>query len=142
MVKTVEWENYHPIRKPITPDLKVDKVIDKGWRFLFTMKQNEYFVFPNEATGFIPSEVDLTDEANYGIISPNLYRVQKMSRIEKGTSVSRDYWFRHHLETILNDDSRLKNSAFKRINSLKPLEGIIKVRINSTGKIVAVGEYD
>ena len=115
---------------------------DKGWRFLFTMKQNEYFVFPNEATGFIPSEVDLTDEANYGIISPNLYRVQKMSRIEKGTSVSRDYWFRHHLETILNDDSRLKNSAFKRINSLKPLEGIIKVRINSIGKMVAVGEYD
>jgi hypothetical protein len=49
---------------------------------------------------------------------------------------------RHHLETILNDDSRLKNSAFKRINSLKPLEGIIKVRINSIGKIVAVGEYD
>ena len=142
LVKTIEWENYHPIRKPITPDLKVDKVIDKGWRFLFTIKQNEYFVFPNEATGFIPSEVDLTDEANYGIISPNLYRVQKMSRIEKGTSVSRDYWFRHHLETILNDDSRLKNSAFKRINSLKPLEGIIKVRINSIGKIVAVGEYD
>lgn len=142
LVKTIEWENYHPIRKPITPDLKVDKVIDKDWRFLFTMKQNEYFVFPNEATGFIPSEVDLTDEANYGIISPNLYRVQKMSRIEKGTSVSRDYWFRHHLETILNDDSRLKNSAFKRINSLKPLEGIIKVRINSIGKMVAVGEYD
>lgn len=266
LVKTVEWENYHPTRKPITPDLKVDKVIDKGireilkarleefngdakkafsnleespiyldeakkialkrvsiegvlsaiplhtlknqagkpitgkdgkpvlgnyvqtsnnhhiafyydedgnlqdnavsffeaaerksqgvpvidkdynrdkgWRFLFTMKQNEYFVFPNEATGFIPSEVDLTDEGNYGIISPNLYRVQKVSRIDKGISASRDYWFRHHLETILNDDSRLKNSAFKRIQSLKFLKGIIKVRINSTGKIVAVGEYD
>ncbi len=115
---------------------------DKGWRFLFTMKQNEYFVFPNEATGFIPTEVNLMDEANYDMISPNLYRVQKVSRIEKGPSTSRDYWFRHHLETILNDDSRLKNSAFKRINSLKPLEGIIKVRINSIGKIVAVGEYD
>lgn len=115
---------------------------DKGWHFLFTMKQNEYFVFPNEGTGFIPSEVDLMDEANYDMISPNLYRVQKVSRIEKGASTSRDYWFRHHLETILNDDSRLKNSAFKRINSLKPLEGIIKVRINSIGKIVAVGEYD
>ena len=266
LVKTVEWENYHPIRKPITPDLKVDKVIDKGirdilkarleefngdakkafsnleenpiyideakkialkrvsiegvlsaiplhtlknqagkpitgkdgkpvlgnyvqtsnnhhiafyydedgnlqdnavsffeaaerksqgvpvidkdynrdkgWRFLFTMKQNEYFVFPNEATGFIPSEVDLMDEANYGIISPNLYRVQKVSRIDKGTSASRDYWFRHHLETVLNDDLKLKNLAFKRITSLKSLNDIIKVRINSTGKIVAVGEYD
>ncbi len=115
---------------------------DKGWRFLFTMKQNEYFVFPNEGTGFIPTEVNLMDEANYDMISPNLYRVQKVSRIEKGTSASRDYWFRHHLETILNDDVRLKNSAFKRIQSLKFLEGIVKVRINSIGKIVAVGEYD
>ena len=106
------------------------------------MKQNEYFVFPNEATGFIPSEVDLTDEANYGIISPNLYRVQKVSRIDKGTSASRDYWFRHHLETILNDDAKLKNLAFKRIRGLLELKDIIKVRINSTGKIVAVGEYD
>ena len=115
---------------------------DRGWRFLFTMKQNEYFVFPNEATGFIPSEVDLMDEANYSIISPNLYRVQKVSRIEKGTSASRDYWFRHHLETILNDDVRLKNSAFKRIRSLSELKGIVKVRINAIGKIVAIGEYD
>ena len=101
------------------------------------MKQNEYFVFPNEATGFIPSEVDLLDEANYDIISPNLYRVQKLSKAS-----GRDYWFRHHLETMLNDDLRLKNSTFKRIKSLKGLEGIVKVRINSIGKIVAVGEYD
>lgn len=115
---------------------------EKGWRFLCTMKQNEYFVFPNEATGFNPSEVDLMDEANYSIISPNLYRVQKMSRIDKGVSASRDYWFRHHLETILNDDVRLKNSAFKRINSLKSLESIVKVRINAIGRIVAIGEYD
>ena len=110
---------------------------DKGWHFVFTMKQNEYFVFPNEATGFIPSEVDLLDEANYCIISPNLYRVQKLSKAS-----GRDYWFRHHLETMLNDDLRLKNSTFKRIQSLKGLEGIVKVRINSIGKIVAVGEYD
>jgi CRISPR-associated protein, csn1 family len=110
---------------------------DKGWHFVFTMKQNEYFVFPNEATGFIPSEVDLLDEANYDIISPNLYRVQKLSKTS-----GRDYWFRHHLETMLNDDLRLKNSTFRRIQSLKGLEGIVKVRINSIGKIVAVGEYD
>lgn len=110
---------------------------DKGWHFLFTMKQNEYFVFPNEVTGFNPSEVDLTDEANYSLISPNLYRVQKMSKTS-----GRDYWFRHHLEAMLNDDPKLRNSMFKRINSLKALEGIVKVRINCVGKIVAVGEYD
>lgn len=110
---------------------------DIGWRFLFTMKQDEYFVFPNEVTGFNPSEVDLTDEANYSIISPNLYRVQKMSKAS-----GRDYWFRHHLEAMLNDDPKLRNSMFKRIKSLKALEGIVKVRINCVGKIVAVGEYD
>ena len=110
---------------------------DKGWHFVFTMKQDEYFVFPNEATGFIPSEVDLLDEVNYDIISPNLYRVQKLSKTS-----GRDYWFRHHLETMLNNDLKLKNSTFKRIQSLKGLEGIVKVRINSIGKIVAVGEYD
>lgn len=110
---------------------------DKGWHFVFTMKQDEYFVFPNEATGFIPSEVDLLDEINYDIISPNLYRVQKLSKTS-----GRDYWFRHHLETMLNNDLKLKNSTFKRIQSLKGLEGIVKVRINSIGKIVAVGEYD
>ena len=110
---------------------------DKGWHFVFTMKQDEYFVFPNEATGFIPSEVDLLDEVNYDIISPNLYRVQKLSKTS-----GRDYWFRHHLETMLNNDLKLKNSRFKRIQSLKGLEGIVKVRINSIGKIAAVGEYD
>ena len=31
-VKTVEWGTYHPIRKAITSDLKLDKVIDKGAR--------------------------------------------------------------------------------------------------------------
>lgn len=49
-----------------------------GWQFLFTLKQNEYFVFPNAETGFNPNEVDLMDEKNYSIISPNLFRVQKM----------------------------------------------------------------
>src|SRR5690606_12207042 len=48
---------------------------EKGWRFLFTMKQNEMFVFPNELLGFWPREIDLRDLANKSIISPNLYRV-------------------------------------------------------------------
>ena len=32
LVKTIEWGLYHPIRKRITPDLKIDKVIDKDIR--------------------------------------------------------------------------------------------------------------
>lgn len=113
-------------------------VVDKnhnqhlGWQFLFTMKQNEYFVFPNEATGFNPSETDLTNETNYAAISPNLFRVQKFT--------TRDYFFRHHLETELNDEKVTKGITWKR-EGLGGLENVIKVRLNHLGKIVKVGEY-
>ena len=44
----------------------VDREYNKhlGWQFLFTMKRNEYFVFPNEKTGFNPNEIDLLDPNN------------------------------------------------------------------------------
>ncbi|MDE6000069.1 MAG: type II CRISPR RNA-guided endonuclease Cas9, partial [Bacteroidaceae bacterium] len=114
-------------------------VVDKeykqseGWTFLFTMKQNEYFVFPNKETGFDPKEIDLTNPDNYEEISKNLYRVQKIAK--------KDYWFRHHLETTLNNDKRLKGSTWRNITSSQNLEGLIKVRINHIGQIVSVGEY-
>ena len=63
----------------------VDKTYqkDEGWEFLFSMKINEMFVFPNTATGFDPHEIDLTDQKNYSLISPNLFRVQKLQRQKK-----------------------------------------------------------
>lgn len=106
---------------------------DKGWQFLFTLKQNEYFVFPNLAQGFDPNEIDLTDERNYSRISPNLFRVQKLS--------SKDYWFRHHLETTVETPKTLQEITWKRIKSLNKIKGIVKVRIDHIGKIVHVGEY-
>jgi len=114
---------------------------DQGWQFLFTMKQNEYFVFANMETGFNPNEVDVMDEANYSVISPNLYRVQKFSKLEYGNSSVREYVFRHHLETQLVDRKELKETTFKNIKSLPYFEGIIKVRLNHIGQIVHVGEY-
>ena len=116
-----------------------DGVIDKdykakeGWEFLFSMKQNEYFVFPNEETGFNPHEVDLLDPSNYADISPNLYRVQKFS--------NKDYFFRHHLETMIEDKRELSGITWKRIKSINKLEGVIKVRVNHLGQIVSIGEY-
>lgn len=104
-----------------------------GWQFLFSMKQNEYFVFPNEKTGFNPSEIDLLDPKNYALISPNLFRVQKFS--------SSYYVFRHHLETNVEESKDLQDIAWKRIVTIRKLEGIIKVRVNHIGQIVAVGEY-
>lgn len=108
---------------------------DKGWQFLFTLKKNEMFVFPNPKTGFDPKEIDLTDAENYAIISPNLFRVQKIG--------SKYYSFRHHLETTSADYSlALKDITWKRIQAISAMINAVKVRINHLGQIVAVGEYD
>jgi len=121
----------------------IDKIYNShlGWEFLFTMKQNEMFIFPNEKTAFNPSQIDLSDENNYAEISPNLFRVQKLSRVSYGNSVVREYVFRHHLETTVHEMNTLKDITFKNIKSLPYLQNIIKVRINHLGKIVKVGEY-
>jgi len=120
-------------------------IIDKeyksqdGWKFLFSMKQNEYFVFPNEETGFNPNEIDLLSYDNYNLISQNLFRVQKLS--------TKNYVFNHHLETTavtgetLKNKKQLLNITHRFIQSLAPIKDIVKVRINHIGQIVSVGEY-
>ena len=115
------------------PVIERDYNKELGWQFLFTMKQNEYFVFPNEKTGFNPNETDLLDPKNYAEISRNLFRVQKLA--------TKDYWFRHHLETTTNTTKELSNLIWRRVTALNKLNGIIKVRVNHIGQIVAVGEY-
>ena len=109
----------------------IDKNLNKeaGWEFLFSMKQNEYFVFPNEETGFDPTKIDLKDPKNYSAISPNLYRVQKFSQGY--------YLFRHHLETTVKNESKeMKDILYKRIQNAKGLIGMVKVRVNHIGEIV------
>ncbi len=110
---------------------------DQGWEFLFTMKQNEMFVFPSE--GFNPQEEDLMDEKNAALISKHLFRVQKIS--------TKNYLFAHHLETKAINGEDLKNKkmlsqvTYHSIRSTDPLEGVIKVRTNHIGEIVQIGEY-
>ncbi|MFT4062293.1 MAG: type II CRISPR RNA-guided endonuclease Cas9 [Edaphocola sp.] len=120
------------LEKDITDRLILENLPEKDWQFLFTMKQNEMFVFPNEQTGFNPNEIDLLDPKNKKMISPNLFRVQKMA--------TGDYWFRHHLETNVDVKSELKDITYKRLG-LVGIKSIIKVRINHLGDIVSVGEY-
>ena len=106
---------------------------DEGWTFLFSMKQNEFFVFPDPETGFDPADYDLMDVANYPLISRHLFRVQKFT--------TKDYVFRHHLETtVTNNDASLRNITWKRITNLKELAHVVKVRIDHLGNIVHVGE--
>lgn len=113
----------------------VDKTYNQGigWQFLFTMKQNEFFVFPNEKTGFDPKEINLLDPDNRKLISPNLFRVQKLA--------TKNYMFRHHLETSVEEQLQLREVAYVNIRSTNPLKDIVKVRLNHLGDIVGVGEY-
>lgn len=114
----------------------VDKQYNQseGWKFMFTMKQNEYFVLPDPEHGFLPNEIDLMDEKNYAVIAPHLFRVQKLS--------SKDYYFRQQFETsVTAGDSLPQGVAYTRIRNENKLKGIVKVRINHIGKIVHVGEY-
>ncbi|MFT4205336.1 MAG: hypothetical protein QM610_15635 [Chitinophagaceae bacterium] len=120
------------LEKDITNKLILENLPEKDWQFLFTMKQNEMFVFPNEQTDFNPNEIDLLDPKNKKMISPNLFRVQKMT--------TGDYWFRHHLETTVEVKSELKDITYKRL-SLIGIRDIVKVRINHLGDIVQIGEY-
>ena len=114
-------------------------VIDKnfnanlGWKFMFSLKQNEYFVFPSP--DFDPEEIDLLNPENASLISPHLYRVQKFGSLLSG------FWFRHHLETNVDINNNLKGFTYKVIQSTSNLKNIKKVRLNHLGRIVYVGEY-
>lgn len=113
----------------------IDKTYNQhlGWQFLFTMKQNELFVFPNESAGFNPEEVDLLDPKNKKEISPNLFRVQKIA--------TKNYFFRHHLETTVETQKELAGVTYKPQLGLNGISGIVKVRANHIGDIVGIGEY-
>lgn len=120
------------LERNITDEIILNALPEKEWKFLFTMKQNELFVFPNEQTEFNPKEIDLMDPKNKKLISPNLFRVQKIA--------SKDYFFRHHLETNVENSNELKDTTWKR-EGINGIVNITKVRTNHLGDIVSVGEY-
>ena len=122
------------------PVVDTDYKSSEGWNFLFSMKQNEYFIFPDIEHGFDPNVIDLFDPKNKVEISKRLYRVQKLSRVDYGKQSVRDYVFRHHLETTVEDNPTLKGMTYKSIKSLAPLEGIVKVRVNHLGDILPAKE--
>lgn len=124
------------IRKNLKQPI-VNRNHEKGWEFLFTIKQNEMFVFPKN--GFNPAELDLMDLKNKSVVSENMYRVQKIS--------TKNYVFNHHLETeavgaeVFKNKKILSNVTYRFYQSEKYLEGAVKVRLNHLGDIVHVGEY-
>lgn len=122
---------------------------NEGWVFLFSMKQNEYFILPhyNKEGELVFNPKDYNDEwlkdpNNFATISPNLFRVQKISKVKARNSFVREYGFRHHLETsVSNNNPTLRGITWEKIQSCEKLDKLVKVRINHIGQIVSVGEY-
>ncbi|MDE6813912.1 MAG: type II CRISPR RNA-guided endonuclease Cas9, partial [Duncaniella sp.] len=156
-VEEIVVTNFEAVRRaiqnPPLPIIDREYNSDKGWKLLMSLKKNEYVVFPAYKTSesgkieiktFDPKEIDLLNPANYPLISPNLFRVQKLSE--------GDYTFRHHLETTgkkTKDSEETKDSkktkglpdiTYKRIQSTNQLKDVVKVRVDALGRIVAVGE--
>lgn len=114
----------------------LEKLPKDDWEFITSLSQNEMFVFDLKAE-------DLNDyltKKDMPKISSLLYRVQ--------TIASRDYVFRHHLETNTDDKKSGGESIsmaigkFIRIRSFQAFlkRNPIKVRLNSLGEIVKIGE--
>ena len=99
------------------------------WQFKFSMQQNEMFILGLEEELY----QDAIRNNDYALLSKHLYRVQKLA---KG-----DYYFRHHLETSVDDDSntakqmgKMKRLSKKSLQANNPH----KVHISITGKITEV----
>ncbi|HET8962542.1 MAG TPA: type II CRISPR RNA-guided endonuclease Cas9, partial [Chitinophagales bacterium] len=103
----------------------INKNHPDGYEFLYSLQQNEMFVFNPEKT-----EV----QASVNEISKRLYRVQKISKKSDG---SLDVWFRHHLETELIDNINSKSSMrYINTRSTQKLQNLTKIRVDNLGQII------
>ena len=106
------------------------------WQFKFSMQQNEMFIL---GLGEELYQAAMRDN-DYALLSKHLYRVQSISQ--------KDYFFRHHLETTVDDkyngerNAMLSTSMGKliRTKSLGALakQNPHKVHISVTGKITEI----
>lgn len=115
------------------PESFMAQLPDPTWEFVMSLQSNEMFILGMTEEAFN----DAIKENNYTELSKHLYRVQKIA--------SKDYVFRHHLETTVDDiingerNERLSASLGKyiRIRSFNNLQKFnpIKLIISNLGTI-------
>lgn len=125
------WDKILSHKNEYTQDF-LDKLPKHNWTFVESLQQNEMFVL-----GLNEEEIQNTlSTNNKSVLNQYLYRVQKMSIKSSGAL---DLFFRHHLETALNDSQESKTSKrFYNISSIGAFEKLnpTKVRISNLGEIV------
>ncbi len=113
------------------PDSFLEKLPDSKWKYVESFQQNEMFVLGLSVDAFEES----VSRNDYGFLSNYLYRVQKIFFNGKQLEI----FFRHHLETELNDSRNAKLcKRFYQIQSLAALETLSpqKITINCLGEII------
>ncbi|MEQ1733631.1 MAG: type II CRISPR RNA-guided endonuclease Cas9, partial [Bacteroidia bacterium] len=120
------------------PIINKNNVVELGV-FQFSMQINDLFVFDlKHSLNPANEEINYLDPMNRKLISTKLFRVQKMSKSNKGRFLID---FRHHLETTVNrNDAELKNITWLTISKNDDLSRITKIRINHLGDIIGIGE--
>ncbi|MFZ4475910.1 MAG: type II CRISPR RNA-guided endonuclease Cas9 [Saprospiraceae bacterium] len=94
-----------------------------AFSFVCSLAINDMFVFQVD-----PDAFDFMDVKNKSMISPNIFRVRKLT---KG-----NYWFMHHLETQILEDTDSKKMNRCKQCSISSLKGAVKVRLNRLGHII------
>lgn len=114
------------------PEPLLKSLPDVKWQFVLSLQQNEMFVLGMSDEDFRYA----MDHHDYALLNKYLYRVQKVS---KG-----DYFFRFHVETMVDDKydgktnmalsirmGKLKRVSVKSLLSLNPY----KVHLSVLGEI-------
>lgn len=106
----------------------IEKNHPKGYKFIVSLQQNEMFVF-DLSNDDIHNAIS---KNGFTLISKHLYRVQKIQ--------SKDYTFRHHLESKIEDNKTNKElKKFIRVTNITNFTAK-KVRITRTGKISIIND--
>ena len=109
------------------PESVIKDLPPSDWVIKETLRRDEFFLM-----GMSDEEIASALEAqNYSLLSRHLYRVQKLA--------TRSYWFRHHLETSVQDKTNSRGdvpkfhcvTSFKGYGKLNPR----KVKIDRLGRI-------
>lgn len=109
----------------------LEKLPNDKWSYHESLQQNEMFILELSKADF----EEAVRSRNHKLLSEHLYRVQKLSVKGNGQM---DVWFRHHLETALNDSTEAKASKrFYNVQSIGAFEQLkaIKVRIDILGQL-------
>nr|WP_311447589.1 type II CRISPR RNA-guided endonuclease Cas9 [uncultured Porphyromonas sp.] len=109
------------------PESVLEALPPSDWRLEVMLRRNEFFLL-----GMSDEEIaSALATQNYSLLSRHLYRVQKLA--------TKNYWFRHHLETSVTDKTNSSGDTpkFYCVTSIKTYVRLNprKVKVDRLGKI-------